>query len=345
MLPGCDSILTMRLPAELLLLFSLPTLLPAAKTLDVYFIDVEGGQATLAVSPSGESMLVDAGWPGYNGRDAGRIAAAARAAGVKRIDYLVTTHYHTDHVGGVPEVAAKLPVRTFVDHGATVETSKTAKELYEAYEKAAGGAKRISVKPGDTIPVKGIDVKVLTASGDNIQASLQGGGAQNPLCAGSEFPEDPSENARSLGTLITFGKFRLLNLGDLTSREELDLVCPANRIGRIDVYLTTHHGLQTSNAQAIVHAVQPRVAIMNNGAKKGGSPEAWTIIRKSPGLEDLWQLHFAIAGGSEHNVPESMIANLVENCEGKYLKLSANQDGSFSVLNSRNKYQKSYAAK
>jgi beta-lactamase superfamily II metal-dependent hydrolase len=334
----------MRILAMPLIALSLAVSVDAAKTLDVYFIDVEGGQATLVVSPSGESMLVDAGWPGYNGRDSGRIAAAARNAGVKRIDYLVITHYHTDHVGGVPQLAETLPVRTYVDHGPSVETSKTAKELYDAYEKLASAAKRMVVKPGDTVPLKGVDVKVVTAGGDSIQPGLESAAGQNALCAAKDFPEDPSENARSLGTLLTFGSFRLLNLGDLTSRKELELVCPANKLGKVDVYLTTHHGLQTSNADAIVHAVQPRVAIMNNGAKKGGSPSAWKIVRSSPGLEDLWQLHFAIAGGSEHNVPESMIANLVENCEGKYLKLSANQDGSFTVINGRNKYQKTYAA-
>jgi competence protein ComEC len=316
----------------------------AAKTLDVYFIDVEGGQATLIVTPSKQSLLVDAGWPGFSGRDSGRIHAAAKAAGVKQIDYLVVTHYHTDHVGGALQLTEKIPVKTFVDHGPNNETGKNADELNSTYTKAVATGKHLVVKPGDKIPLKGVDVQVLTANGGEIGSALAGAGQPNSLC-GKEYPEDKTENARSLGTLITFGKFRMINLGDLTSRKEVDLVCPENRVGTVDVYLTTHHGTNTSNSEVIVHALKPRVAIMNNGAKKGGSPDAWQIIRRSPGLEDLWQLHFAVAGGKENNVPDSFIANLDPNCEGKYIKLAANADGSFSVSNSRNKYEKFYQAK
>ena len=315
-----------------------------AKTLDVYFVDVEGGQATLIVTPSKQSMLVDAGWPGFNGRDVGRIHAAAKAAGIKQIDYLIVTHYHTDHVGGVPQLVAKIPVKTFVDHGPNNETGKNADELNSGYEKAVATGKHLVVKPGDKIPLKGVDVQVLTSNGEIISSPLVGGGQPNPLC-GKEYPEDKSENARSTGVLITYGKFRMINLGDLTSHKEAELVCPANRVGPVDVYLTTHHGTNTSNSETIVHALRPRVAIMNNGAKKGGSPDAWQIIRKSPGLEDLWQVHFAVAGGKENNSPDSFIANLEPACEGKHIKLSAQPDGSFSVSNSRNRYEKSYQAR
>lgn len=315
-----------------------------AKTLDVYFVDVEGGQATLMVTPSKQSLLVDTGWPGFNGRDADRIHAAAKAAGVKQIDYLVTTHYHTDHVGGVPQLVAKLPVKTFVDHGPNNETGKNADELNSGYLKALTTGKHLVVKPGDKIPLKDVEVQVLTSNGERIGSSLAGAGQVNSLC-GKEYPEDKTENARSTGVLITFGKFRMINLGDLTSRKEAELVCPENRVGAVDVYLTTHHGADTSNSETIVHALKPRVAIMNNGAKKGGSPSAWQIIRKSPGLEDLWQLHFAVAGGKENNSPDSFIANLDPACEGKHIKLSAQPDGSFSVSNSRNRYQKSYQAR
>ena len=315
--------------------------LQAAKTLDIYFIDVEGGQATLYVTPSKQTILVDEGWPGFSGRDADRIARAAKKAGVKSIDYVVTTHYHTDHVGGVPQLAEKIPVKNFVDHGPNNEAGKSADALYQAYEAVAAKAKRITVKPGDTIPLKGVEVRVVTANGEH----AGGSGAKTAACPGREYPEDKSENARSVGFLMTFGKFRTINLGDLTSREELEVVCPENRVGTVDLYLTTHHGLNTSNAQEIVHALRPRVAVMNNGAKKGGHPDAWKIIKASPGLEDLWQLHFSIAGKAEHNSPESLIANLAEDCAGKYLRVSANQDGSFTVFNERNNYEKTYAAK
>jgi beta-lactamase superfamily II metal-dependent hydrolase len=317
----------------------------AAKTLDIYFIDVEGGQATLIVTPSKQSMLIDAGWPGFNGRDAERIAAAAKAADVKTLDYMVTTHYHLDHVGGVPQAVEKLKVKTFADHGPNNETSKNANELYAAYEKAVGGSRRITIKPGDTIPMKGVDIQVVTSNGEHAASPVKGAGGSNALCGTNSYPEDKSENARSMGLLFTFGKFRMVNLGDLTARKEVELMCPENRIGAVDLYLTTHHGLAQSNAKEIVHAIQPRVAIMNNGAKKGGSPDAWKIIKASPGLEDLWQLHFAIAGGTETNSPETFIANLEERCEGKYIKVSANQDGSFTVVNARNGFSKTYKAK
>ena len=221
-----------------------------------------------------------------------------RLPGVKQIDYLVITHYHGDHVGGVSQLAAKLPVKTFVDHGPNNETGKNAEELNSVYAKAIATGKHMVVKPGDKIPMKGVDVQVLTANGERIGSSLAGAGQANALC-GKEYPEDKTENARSTGTLITYGGSGMINLGDLTSRKEAELVCPENRVGTVDVYLTTHHGMNTSGSDTIVHALKPRIAIMNNGAKKGGSPDAWQIIRKSPGLEDLWQLHFAITGGRE----------------------------------------------
>lgn len=322
------------------------TVLPAAKTLDIYFIDVEGGQATLIVTPSKQSLLVDAGWPGFNKRDAERIKAAAKSAGIKHIDYLAVTHYHNDHVGGVPQIVAMLPVKNFIDHGPNNETNKGAKELSEAYDEVVKTGNHMVMKPGDKIPLKGLDITVVAANGEHIGSALAGAGAANPLCAAApKFPEDKSENARSLGFVLNFGKFRFIDLGDLTSAKELNLVCPNNLLGTVDVYLTTHHGLDASNAKAIVYALHPRVAIMNNGAKKGGVPAAWKAIKDSAGLEDLWQVHFAIAGGKESNVPEPMIANIEENDEGKALKLSASEDGSFTVTNTRNKYSKTYAKK
>ena len=313
-----------------------------AKTLDIYVIDVEGGQATLIVTPNKQTLLVDCGWPGFGGRDASRIAAAAKKAGIKKIDYLMTTHFHRDHVGGVNQLLEKLPVATFVDHGDNIETDKGAQELNNAYQKALGSGKRMSVKPGDSIPLKGVQADIITANGQMISSQ----GAANPLC-GKEprRAEDPTENARSTGVLLTFGKFRFIDLGDLTWNKELDLMCPSARVAPVDVYLTTHHGMNMSGPAAIVHALRPRVALMNNGARKGGTPEAFQVVKSSPGLEDFWQLHFAVAGGKENNVADPFIANPDENCQGQYLKLSANADGSFSVTNSRNKYSKTYAAR
>ena len=330
--------------AFLVLFFLLSSFtLRAAETLEVYFVDVEGGQATLLVSPSGESLLVDAGWPGYGGRDAERIVAAAKAAGVKQIDYLLVTHYHLDHVGGVPPLAAKIPVIHFVDHGASVETDKDASELFAAYRQVRDRGQHIVVKPGDKIPIKGLDVEVVAAAGKLITAPLKDAGAPNPLCAATPLrAADPTENAQSVGVLIRFGKFRLMNLADVTWNKELELVCPVNRVGSVDVYLSTHHGMNLSGPAAIVHALAPRVAIMNNGARKGGTPEAWQVVRSSAGLEDIWQLHYAVEAGKQNNTTEQFIANPEENCRGYSLKLSASADASFTVTNTRNGFAKRY---
>jgi beta-lactamase superfamily II metal-dependent hydrolase len=319
-------------------------LLGAGKTLDIYFVDVEGGQATLFVTPSGESMLIDTGWPGFESRDAKRIAAVAKSAGIKQIDYLVITHYHIDHAGGVPNLAAEIPVKTFVDHGTSFETDAAGKKLSETYTGAVGKANHLVVKPGDKIPIKGINVTVLTAAGEQIAKPLPGAGAANAECANVKMKDaDPSENARSLGSLIAYGKFRMIDLGDLTWNKEFALACPANLVGTVDLYLTTHHGLNQSNNPALVRALHPRVAIMNNGARKGGSPEAWQTIHSSPGLQDLWQVHYSEEGGTANNVDEKLIANPdAKNDAGNYIKVSADNDGSFTVTNSRNGFAKSY---
>ena len=330
-----------RLQTALLLLS--PSILPGAKNLEVYFIDVEGGQATLVVSPGGESMLIDSGWGGQNRRDANRIAAAAKNAGVKRIDYLVTTHYHADHVGGVAQLSEKLPIRNFVDHGPSVETTKDAQILFNAYAAYRDKGTHLAVKAGDAIPVKGIDVQVVSSNGEPIRTPLAGAGGPGVGCAAFQQKEaDATENARSAGILVTFGSFRMLDLGDLTWNKEFDLVCPVNRIGPVDVYVVSHHGSAGSGSPQLVQSIAPRVAIMDNGPRKGGDAAAWQVVRNLPGLLDLWQLHFAVAGGKEHNSPDMFVANVEEICEGKWLKMTALRDGSFTVQNSRNRYEKTY---
>jgi len=290
-------------------------------------------------------MLIDSGYPGFGGRDADRIAAAARAAGIKKLDYMLITHYHTDHVGGVPEIAGRIPIATFIDHGPSFETGKDADALFSAYTAVAAKGRRMTVKPGDKVPIKGIDVEVLTSAGDAIRAPLAGAGQANPLCPDAKpEDEDKSENARSLGTLIRYGKFRMIDLGDLTWNKELELACPVNRIGKVDVYLTTHHGLSSSGPAALVHALAPRAAIMNNGPRKGGHASAWRIVRSSPRLEDLWQVHYSMEGGKENNAPQEFIANLEENCEGLAVKLTAHADGSFVFTNTRNGFSKRYGS-
>jgi beta-lactamase superfamily II metal-dependent hydrolase len=322
---------------------------PAQKALQIYFVDVEGGQATLFVTPDGKSLLIDTGWPGNNGRDANRIAAAAKDAGIKKIDFVVITHYHDDHGGGAPQLAAKIPVGTFIDHGENRETNdEGAKRVFRAYQQllATGKYKHITAKPGEVLPITGMQVRVVTADGELIERPLPGGGKENTNCVNAAKPPvDVTENPRSLGTLITFGKLRILDLGDLTSDKEIELMCPMNKIGVVDIYVASHHGSLPSGSAVLVHAIAPRVAVMDNGAKKGGSPEAWGVIEKSPRLEDLWQLHFSEEGGSEHNVAAPFLANLQGPDTGNYLKVSAAADGSFEVFNSRTRETKKYEAK
>jgi beta-lactamase superfamily II metal-dependent hydrolase len=319
------------------------------KALQIYFVDVEGGQATLFVTPERKSLLIDTGWPGNNGRDAGRIAAAAKDAGIKKIDFVLITHYHDDHVGGAPQLAAKIPVGRFVDHGENRETSDaTTSRMFASYQQllSSGKYKHIVAKPGEVLPITGMQVRVVTADGQLIERPLPGGGKENTNCENAAKPPvDTTENPRSLGTLITFGKLRILDLGDLTADKEMELMCPMNKIGPVDIYIVSHHGYFQSGSAALVHGIAPRVAIMDNGATKGGSPVAWDVIEKSPGLEDLWQLHFSEEGGSEHNVAAPFLANLQGPDTGNYLKVTALPDGSFGVFNSRTRETKKYAAK
>ena len=313
----------------------------------IYSIDVEGGQSTLMVSPSGQSLLVDAGWPGNNGRDADRIQAAMRDAGVTRIDHLLVTHYHVDHVGGVPELARRVPIGEFIDHGPNREDSDSTRNGYAAYVKAIGDKPRRMVDPGDTISIPGISAIILTENGQHIDKVPGITPASNPYCASErQWPDDPTENARSTGILVTFGKFKFLDLGDLTGQKEIALVCPNNPIGTVDLYLVTHHGMNLSNARAIVDAVHPRVAIMNNGAHKAGMPEAWQTVHDSPGLVDLWQLHTAENSDAAHNSPAALIANPAGAAtDGAYLKVVASSDGNFSVTNTRTGETRNYARK
>jgi competence protein ComEC len=319
------------------------------KALRIYFVDVEGGQATLFVTPAKQSLLIDTGWPDNQGRDADRIVATAKLAGIKKIDYVLITHYHTDHVGGVPQLAARIPIGTFIDHGDNRETTDAATEKgFQAYQDllATGKYKHMTAKPGDVLPILGMDALVVSADGAVLDHPLPRAGEENPACKGAEqYPADTTENLRSLGTVITFGKLRILDLGDLTHDKEMEFMCPLNKLGKIDIYIVSHHGWSQSGSPALVYGIAPRVAIMDNGAKKGGSPPVWDIIEKSPGLENLWQLHFSDEGGAAHNVPEEFIANPPGPDAGNYLELTAWPDGSFEVFNSRTGQSKHYPAK
>lgn len=328
-------------------IFTLPATAQLASPLLIYAIDVEGGQSTLIVTPTGASLLVDTGWPTPDARDAKRIQAAMHDAGITRLDHVFITHFHVDHVGGVPNlVASGVPVGEFLDHGPNREDSDITRHDFAAYLKAIGSTPRQIVHPGDTIDLPGLKTIVLTADGEHIAAIPGIKPEPNPLCATEpHWDLDETENPRSAGFLLTYGKFRFLDLGDLTKAKEIPLVCPANLIGSVDLYLVNHHGFNLSNSRAFVHAIHPRVAIMDNGAHKAGSPEAWQTIHESPGLEDLWMLHTAEGSDAAHNSADPLIANLKGSPDGAYLKVAAYPDGTFSVFNSRTGQTKQYPRK
>lgn len=320
----------------------------ASPKLCVYFIDVEGGQSTLFITPAGKSLLIDTGWPGNNFRDADRIVAAAKSAGVSRIDSVLITHYHDDHVGGVPQLVERIPVGTFFVHGPNRELDHGATERdYAAFQKvlAQSRAKEIVAKPGDRLPIQGMDVTIISSDGNVIEKPLPGAGEPNPFCKQSEVrPPDQTENARSLGVLIGFGNLKILDLGDLTWDKERDLMCPGNRLGKVDILVVSHHGWNQSSSPALVDAIHPRVAIMDNGAKKGGSIPVLDTIRQVPGIETLWQLHYSDEGGAKHNAPSEYIANFDGPDAGHDIELTASRDGSFIVHNSRTGVDKHYEA-
>ena len=316
----------------------------AAKTgdLEIYFVDVEGGQSTLFVAPDGESLLIDTGSADPRNanapRDAGRIAALCKLAGVKKIDNLVITHYHSDHVGGLPQLVAMVPVGRFIDHGINREDEASTVAGWNAYQKvlADGHAEHLVVKPGDALPVKAMHVEVVSADGEVIAKPLAAGGGANAACKASPVKEvENSENDRSVGMVITFGKLRILDLGDLTWGKERGLMCPVDRLGKVDIYIVSHHGLDRSGSPALVDAIAPRVAIMDDGGHKGGASTTFETIEGSSRLKDLWQLHTAEANDAKHNVVDSRIANLPGPDTGNYLKLTARTNGSFAVTDSR----------
>jgi competence protein ComEC len=318
----------------------------AAGTLEIFFIDVEGGESTLLVSPSGQSLLIDAGYAGRGstrGRDAERIAAVVREAGLERLDYLLVTHFHPDHVGGVPELATRVPIGTFIDIGEPLGTDRMTGRGFRNYEPIRSAGRHIVVQAGERLPLSGLEATVVSAGGHLIPQALPGGGQPTSGCADAEdHPEDGTENFRSIGVLFELGRFRFLDLGDLSGNTLTRLACPMNMVGPVSAYLVAHHGDYDSNNPALYAALRPRVAIMNNGPTKGGSPNAFRTLGALPGLEGLWQLHASLNPGAR-NAPDDFVANIDGGDTSYWLRLTAVANGSFSVTNGRTGREETYA--
>src|SRR5262245_43663176 len=321
--------------------------------LRIYVVDVEGGGATLVISPGGQSILIDSGSPGAAAeRDSARIAEAMRTAGLTKITYLFTTHYDGDHVGGAPAANSVAHFDRFFDHGEMDpkwEQNRGIEERYRAYLGIAGD-KRTIVKAGDTIPFAGARIDVVASQGAVIAKAINHGGAANPYCADAEAKEpNKTENSQSAGVLISYNEFSFLDVGDLTWDKEMALACPVNKLGRVSLLLATHHGFfnDQSGAPALLWAIQPRVVIANNGPRKGMADTAYDRIQKVRDLEGLWQSHLALASDKTHNAPEDMIANLEPSTErkGNWIRIDVQPDGRFDVTNGRNNFSKSYRAR
>jgi competence protein ComEC len=326
------------------------------KTLDIYYIDTEGGKAVLFVSPTGETLLYDTGTGGDANRDLERILAVIKAANlpIQQLDHVIVSHYHGDHAGNAAALADKLPVRNFYDHGGwTVELQTNRAAAFNAYRPIREKAHVVVPKPGARIPITGFDVMVVANAGELISNPLSGmpaAGTPNSGCRQvvPKVQDATPENYYAMGVVIRYGNFRMLDLSDLTWNQEKDLVCPNNLLGtNFDVYNTTRHGTDFAGNPVLVHAARPRVAVMNNSPTKGGTPDTFKIVRGSPGLLDFWQLHHSENVTKDMNSPESFIANMDStptNHPAHFIKLSARTDGSFTVTNERTGFTKEYAA-
>ena len=325
-------------------------------TLQIYFIDVEGGQSTLIVTPERHSLLIDTGWAGdgtgfrpgnsHQARDANRIVAAAHDAGIKEIDYLLLTHFHVDHAGGVSELAQLIPIRTFIDHSApSAEADRASpgtQKAYEAYLTVRSAGAHLQPGAGERLPLTDVEATIVSSGGSTLKAPLANAGATNASCPDHASPSrDPYENPRSTGVVVHYGQFSFLDVGDLAGQPLFDLACPKSLIGPVSAYLVAHHGGPDAAVPETFAALKPRVAIMNNGLSKGGARVTYEALHHVPGLEGVWQLHTS-AEAADANFPAQYIANTDEST-AYWIKLVASEDGSFRVLNQRTGEWKSYA--
>jgi competence protein ComEC len=327
-------------------------------TLDIYWIDVEGGAATLIVTPQRESILMDAGWGRPDQRDALRIQAAMQDANIERIDYFIASHFHSDHTGGVSALAERVEVGRFFDYGDSVEQHRdNSRQAFEAYLSVADGRRRI-VEPGDHLPLKGLEFTFVTAHGAIPERSSSDLTGPNVYCKDADpVPEDTSENSRSIGYLLSLGAFQFLNLGDLTVSVQHQLACPENLLGDVDIFQIPHHG--NGVAPQLTWALAPRVAVLSNGPHKGGSAKGYQVTAQTPNIQDVWQLHRPLDEHEDEDVNpanddpavysnDALTANLsdTDDCEGHWVKAVVAPDGrSYTVSNGRTGSARTYPSK
>ncbi len=316
-------------------------------TLDIYWIDVEGGAATLVVTPERESVLMDAGWPRPDRRDADRIQAAMRDAGITELDYVLISHFHRDHVGGLAQLAERVPIGQLVDHGDSVELDRDAgRALWQEYLGVSNGRRR-TIRPGDKLPLTRIELTFIGAHRQLVD-SLEPR-PPNRFCADADVPlADLGENGHSLGYLLSLGGFQFLNLGDMTPDREHALACPENRIGVVDLWQVPHHGGYGAIRAELAAALQPTVAVVNNGPRKGGTPDSLEVVQATAEVGDVWQAHRTMTDDAAHQTDEALIANVTEedDCEGHWIKATVQPDGrTWTITNGRTGYSRNYESK
>jgi competence protein ComEC len=339
--------------------------------LQMVSIDVEGGGGTLFVTPDGKSLLIDTGNPDVSKAtgdhpSSERIVAAAHALGVTKIDTLLITHYHSDHIGGLEGLLARIPIGTVIDHGENRETTastlpgapqidlknpppNSTAAAYNKYLTLIAGHKHVVARAGNVFHIGGMTVTVVMADGMPLAKHLPGAGEDNPACAGMApmANNGGEENARSTASVISWGKARIAAFGDLTWDREKDLFCPIDKVGKVDVYLATHHSTGLSGSPAAVNALAPIVVIAGNGARKGADPARMKTIQDSPRVQGVWQLHASTAN-PQANVDPQMIANPdADQTKDKFydLRLRIHKSGEITVINERNGFNKSYQSK